>query len=48
MDTLALILLILLFGLIGAAVALWRNTRETPPIKADPFIDERLSRLTSF
>ena len=47
MDTLGLILLILLGGLIGSGFALWRNTpRGTRPIEADPYIAERLSRLT--
>ncbi len=47
MDTLGLILLILLGGLIGSGVALWRSKRSTPPVEADPYVDERFSRLGS-
>lgn len=51
MNALGLILLVLLglvIGLvIGSGLVLLRKVRPQPRVKADPFVDERFSRIQS-
>ena len=47
MSALGLILLVLLELVIGSGLVLLRKVRPQPRVKADPFVDERLSRIRS-
>lgn len=47
MEILGLFLVVLAGSIVGSGLALWRKVRAKPNAEADPFIDDRYSRLAA-